>query len=142
MYHQELNNIKPEMQVWLLFPTLHSCIMLDSNIREQNKGLFLEISKVYFWNWNHATNPPCLLWQSQSPRKNAFLSCVFKSSGFDDFSVIFVPFYTIFWCRLPQDCASSILAPRTSSLKWPAHSCLAGSQNLKDLSPTNMYIAE
>ena len=34
---------------------------------------------------------------------------------------------------IPQDCASSILAPQTSSLKWQVNSCLAGSQNMKYL---------
>ena len=37
-----------------------------------------------------------------------------------------------------QDCASSILAPHTSNLKWPINSWLAGSQNLKYLSISNV----
>ena len=46
-------------------------------------------------------------------------------------------------CHLPpQDCASSILAPQTSSLKWPVNYCLAGSQNLKNLSISNVWLSE
>ena len=43
---------------------------------------------------------------------------------------------------LAQDCASSILAPQTSSLKWPINSCLAGSQNLKYKGIYNICVAE
>ena len=41
-----------------------------------------------------------------------------------------------------QDCTSSILAPQTSSLKWPVNSCLAESQNVKYLSIPNVWLAE
>ena len=35
---------------------------------------------------------------------------------------------------------SSILAPQTSSLKWTVNSCLAGSQNLKYLGISDVWL--
>ena len=40
-----------------------------------------------------------------------------------------------------QECAFNILASKTSSVKWPADSCLAGSQNWEYLSIPNVRIA-
>ena len=55
--------------------------------------------------------------------------------------------YSVILCNTPaypqsQDSTSSILAPQISSLKWPADSCLAESQNWEYLSIPNVCIAD
>ena len=44
--------------------------------------------------------------------------------------------------KVSQDCTSSILAPQTSSLKWPVNSCLAESQNWNYLGIPNVWLAK
>ena len=82
-----------------------------------------------YWE-NHALREPC---QKSAQRISIQIS---RPELFNTHCV--VHFYT----SLSQDCTSIILAPQTSSIKWPVNSCLAGSQNMKYLSISNMWLSE